>query len=58
MGATSTPGDHLTQLLCAEIVQGLLLHHHGSKYAKERGADKNLDWFMPQIQGFLVAPLG
>ena len=28
-------GDYLAQLLCAEIVQGLLLHHHGSKCVKE-----------------------
>ena len=28
-------GDHLAQLLCAEIVQGLLLHHHGHQCAKD-----------------------
>jgi len=33
--AAHEAGDHLAQLLCAEIVQGLLLHHHGSKCAKE-----------------------
>ena len=28
-------GDHLAQLLCAEIFQGMLLHHHGSQCAKD-----------------------
>jgi len=28
--------DHLAQLLCAEIFQGLLLHHHGPECAQAR----------------------